>query len=746
MIHQFAPTIRVIDEAYDIPELGRTRRISALLPHNYDTTDTHYPVLYLHDGQNLFNKDAPYGNWGIDQSLAKLAESGWGDLIIIAVDHGDEERIMEYSPYDNKRFGKGQGEAYLQFLMNTLKPYVDRHFRVLTGREHTGIGGSSMGGLISLYAGMRYKHVFGKMMIFSPSLWIAEEVFQEAEAFVPDPDTRIYVYAGERESVNHIPNVLRLRSCLQTRVADHAGFRLEVAINPEGTHSEVYWGKAFPHALKWLFFQQKQRLSMKVEVQSWLSRETSAIVLPYFEDQIDWVHIRNISGINLKGDFSGKFAEVLPLYAPDRELKVFLLGLGKERDKPRMAQAFRSLGHHHQQKWDQSLVLDLRHLSADAVLEAALGLRLAAYRPDMFKTVEASRLPLSSDSFGLTFIHQNDQAEAKAHDGILIAETQLQMMRLVDSPANRMTPEDLASYAVQSGQQYGFRVEVLDREALEREGLHALLAVGKGSQHPPVCIKLVYCPSHLAGTTPQVGLVGKGITFDTGGISIKPSTNLHYMKCDMGGAAAVLGAVELAAKLSLGIHLVGIIPAAENSVDALSVRPSDVIDSYAGKSIEVIDTDAEGRLILADGLAYLQSKYQPEVMIDLATLTGSVVQTLGYAASGLFTANDMLAEKLIRAGAQVHERTWRLPLWEDYEVDLHSDVADLRNFSGKPVAGAITAAKFLEAFTKEHPLWAHLDIAGVAFGDSEFTKMKSATGYGIRLLTAFMMDHIAKKA
>ncbi|GAB4418866.1 MAG: hypothetical protein OHK0039_30750 [Bacteroidia bacterium] len=257
MTHPLAPRIQVIDEAYEIPELGRTRRISALLPHDYDQTDRAYPVLYLHDGQNLFNKEAPYGNWGIDQSLARLAEKKQANLIIIAVDHGDEERIMEYSPYDNARFGPGQGEAYLQFLMKTLKPYVDANFRVLAAREHTGIGGSSMGGLISLYAGICHKAVFGRMMIFSPSLWIAEQVFRDAEAFVPDPGTRIYLYAGARESSTHIPNVMRLRSAIQTRTAAFGDLQLEVSIHPEGTHSEVYWGMAFPHAVKWLFFHQQ---------------------------------------------------------------------------------------------------------------------------------------------------------------------------------------------------------------------------------------------------------------------------------------------------------------------------------------------------------------------------------------------------------------------------------------------------------------------------------------------------------
>jgi leucyl aminopeptidase len=203
--------------------------------------------------------------------------------------------------------------------------------------------------------------------------------------------------------------------------------------------------------------------------------------------------------------------------------------------------------------------------------------------------------------------------------------------------------------------------------------------------------------------------------------------------------------VELAAKLKLDIHLVGVIPAAENSVDANSYRPGDVINSYSGKSIEIIDTDAEGRVVLADGLAYILKNYNPTYLVDLATLTGNCIAALGYSTSGIFTHNDEMANDLTAAGESVHERVWRLPLWDDYAPDMHSDIADIKNFSGKPVAGAITAAKFLEAFTLEHPKWTHIDIAGVAFSDSEFAKMRTATGYGVRLLYTYMNMLINKK-
>jgi len=252
---------------------------------------------------------------------------------------------------------------------------------------------------------------------------------------------------------------------------------------------------------------------------------------------------------------------------------------------------------------------------------------------------------------------------------------------------------------------------------------------------------LEYKPA-TAQTGQTIGLVGKGVTFDTGGISIKDSTNMHLMKSDMGGAAAVLGTVELAAKLQLPVHLVGVIPSTENSVDGDSTKPGDVIGSYAGKTIEVIDTDAEGRLILADALAYVIKNHQPDVLIDLATLTGSVIGTLGYVAAGLFTTNDTLANTLLNVSDKTGEKLWRLPMWDDYKEDLKSDVADVKNYHGKPFAGAIMGAKFLEVFTSKHPAWAHLDIAGTAFTDSEFGSQKNATAYGIRLLTTYLSQLI----
>ncbi|MEM8894818.1 MAG: leucyl aminopeptidase family protein [Bacteroidota bacterium] len=460
------------------------------------------------------------------------------------------------------------------------------------------------------------------------------------------------------------------------------------------------------------------------------------LILPYRKGEVDWDQVAELSGLKVETEFEGSFQTSELLYGPTGNKLTILLGLGESQDKPKLSTAGRWLVHTYRKKLNSDVHIEANHLDLGELKELVHGIGLAAYDIGWMKSKKVDKSDLSD----LTVVVNSDlvNIEAECKEALIEAEVSIRTIQLVDAPANVKTPQYLAQWAVESGQQFGYKTEVLDKEQLEKEGLEALLAVGQGSQHPPVLIKMEYKPEGLTEDAPKVGIVGKGITFDTGGLSIKSSTNLHYMKSDMGGAAAVLGAMELAARLKLNVHLIGLVPSAENSVDALSVKPGDVISSYSGKTIEIIDTDAEGRLILADGLAYMQKNYAPDTIIDLATLTGSSVMTLGYAAGAMFTPHDELADQLTIAGLAINERVWRLPLWDDYKGDIHSDIADVRNFSGKPVAGAITAAKFLEAFLIDTTNWAHLDIAGVAFGDSPFTKMKSATGFGVRLIVNYL--------
>jgi leucyl aminopeptidase len=442
----------------------------------------------------------------------------------------------------------------------------------------------------------------------------------------------------------------------------------------------------------------------------------------------------------LKRDFSADKGETCFFY--NGEQKVWLLGLGEKPSFATALDVFKNFSYKNKKNLLPSLGIRFSLLedaaNFGALVEGSVnGLLLGTYDIGLYKTSARSAHPMAGEDAQLNLYGNHEAAIAAASNKAkAVAETQLRIFDLVNAPGNKAIPETLAHWAVASGREHGFSAKVLDEADIEAAGLHALLAVNRGSEFPPTFIIMEYIG---AGTDiPVVGLVGKGVTFDTGGISIKPSQNMHYMKSDMGGAAAVLGAVELAAKLKLPIHLIGIVPSTDNCVDATATKPGDVIESYSGKTIEVIDTDAEGRLLLADGLAYMERNFRPDVMIDLATLTGSIIQTLGYHAAGLFCNNPALADSLIKAGEETGEKLWMLPIWDAYKDEVESDVADVKNFHGKPIAGAIVAAKFLEAFTNEHPAWAHLDIAGMAFGNFGLAKDRCATGFGIRLLNNFL--------
>ena len=378
--------------------------------------------------------------------------------------------------------------------------------------------------------------------------------------------------------------------------------------------------------------------------------------------------------------------------------------------------------------------VDLGDLNPDAALAFLRGLHVGGYQLGQWRG-EGPKAPptLKLSVSGSALRTSGEQVLAKAE---ALAAGQMAAMHLVDRPANAKKPEDVASYVEALGKEHGFAVETLDEEALEVQGWTGVLSVGRASAYPPRVLKL----SYEGGDAYHLGLVGKGITFDTGGISIKPSQNMGFMKSDLGGAAAVLGAFVATAKLGLPVKLHGILCVAENAVSGDAYLPSDVIRNYSGKTIEIVDTDAEGRLVMADALAYFPEWQTPDLTMDLATLTGSAVRTFGYECAAMFSHDVNVQAAIAEAGEQHGERVWPLPLWEEYEADIKSDVADVKHFHGKPIAGAINAAKFLEFFVADKARWAHLDIAGVAFGANEFAKDRSATGYGVALLTQFLID------
>ena len=500
---------------------------------------------------------------------------------------------------------------------------------------------------------------------------------------------------------------------------------------------------------------------MRVEIKTQLTSDTAeTLVIPCWKDQAlpeevaQPLRSAGVSVAQLSQDFCGDLKEITCCFLPwgGTTRKVYLLGLGETPGFAQVQSALRSFIHRYRPKLPARIGIYLNHWPADSPwlrhLEAALnGMLLGRYKLGMLKTENGDSAPFQgNDACIEVFLPENqtEQARLVAQRTLHIASTQLEIFDLVNKPSNYITPQALANWAMENGRANGFQVKVLDKPTLEKEGFHALLAVNRASVDPAVFIITDYQPREQEALA-TVCLVGKGVTFDVGGLSIKPSSNMHFMKSDMGGAAAVLGAIDVAARLQLPIRVIGLIPSTDNSVDALALKPSEVISSYSGKTIEIIDTDAEGRLILADGLSYAVRNFKPDVLIDLATLTGSTIRTLGYAAGGLFSNNDQLAQDLADTGESCGERLWRLPLWDDFKDGIKSDIADVKNLSSKPTAGAIYAAKFLEVFIDSHPSWAHLDIAGVAITDSEYGTQKTATAYGVRLLVEFFEKLIHSK-
>jgi leucyl aminopeptidase len=494
---------------------------------------------------------------------------------------------------------------------------------------------------------------------------------------------------------------------------------------------------------------------MKITVHDKNAHEISLVLLK--QDDSLSAHLAVIAetiGCNPKDlqlDFKADAKEFLALYANSpKSGKIYLLGIGKKIEFAGIQAVTRAFCHRFKAKLPENISLDLTYLPEEQCAmttdAAVAGMLLGLYNFSKFKAAALADTPIVFGTENSTLqirVAQNQKANAitAIKKAVIMSESQLQIFDLVNAPSNMKTPEMMADFAKKAGEAAGFSVKTMFYDEIKATGLTAILAVNQGSSNTPAFILLEYKPKNTTKEKlAKVGLVGKGVTFDTGGISIKPSTGMQNMKSDMGGAAAVLGAFMVAAQMDIDVHLVGAIPATENMVDGTAAKPGDVFPTYSGKTIEITDTDAEGRVILADALAYLNKHQQPDVLIDLATLTGSIIRAIGTQAAGLFTQNDILAQQLEAAGTVTGERLWRMPMWDEYGTDLKSDVADLRNFTGKPMSESISAAKFLEHFTEKHPAWVHLDIAGTAFGDSEFSSQKSATGFGIRLLIEYLLS------
>ncbi len=480
-------------------------------------------------------------------------------------------------------------------------------------------------------------------------------------------------------------------------------------------------------------------------------QRTACVVVGVFEprkltlagDLIDRVSDGYISDIIRRGDMEGKLGSTLLLHNVPNTLcdRVLLVGLGKERDfkdkeyRTAVSSSIRNLN----ETGSMEAVVFLTELqvrkrdTAWKIEQTVLMAMESTYRFDRLKSkLNDMRRPLRKLTLGVSRRNELADGEAAVSRGLAIAQGMNMAKDLGNLPGNYCTPSYLAEQAQGLAKTLNMKAEILEQKDMEKLGMGAFLSVAKGSRQPPKLIVL-----HYQGGDKKrkpVVLVGKGVTFDAGGISLKPAAEMDEMKYDMGGAASVLGTMKAIAQMRIPLNVVAIIPACENLPDGNANKPGDVITSMSGQTIEVLNTDAEGRLILCDALTYAE-RFEPEVVIDIATLTGACVIALGAHASGLFSNDDSLAREVLHAGEYAHDRAWHMPMWDEYQEQLKSNFADMANIGGR-AGGSITAACFLSRFTKKYD-WAHLDIAGTAWKSG---KDKGGTGRPVPLLTHFLIN------
>jgi leucyl aminopeptidase len=424
--------------------------------------------------------------------------------------------------------------------------------------------------------------------------------------------------------------------------------------------------------------------------------------------------------------------------------RILLVGLGDRKDFAESAYrdavraaagALRELGAKHASLFLVDVRVGARSLSWN-VRHAVLGLREAFYRFDQLKTQKKATPPVLAEV--VLPISANSQLEQALEEAAATADGMDLARTLGNLPPNICTPGYLAAEAGKVARQFKLGIDVLERRDMERLGMGALLAVTRASHQPPKLIVLRYLGG-AKGRKPMV-LVGKGITFDTGGISIKPSGEMDEMKFDMSGAGSVIGTIRALAGMRAPVNVIGVIPTCENMPGGAATRPGDVVTTLSGQTVEILNTDAEGRLILCDAITYAERNLNPDVVVDIATLTGACVIALGHIASGLFANDEKLAEEVRAAGDDAWDRVWQMPLWEEYQEQLRSNFADMANIGGRP-GGAITAASYLARFARKLR-WAHLDVAGTAWKGG---REKGSTGRPVPLLVRLAMRHAGRK-
>ncbi len=463
---------------------------------------------------------------------------------------------------------------------------------------------------------------------------------------------------------------------------------------------------------------------------------------------VDELSDGHLSGILRRGDMEGKLGQTLLLHSvPNTNCdRILLVGCGKEREfsvsnYQKVSKKVIAILDETGTTDAMSCLNNLNIKSQDLYWKIRFGIEAAndtLYRFDQLKSKKSeSRRPLRKLTFLIDSRADLPQSEVAIKQAEAISKGQGLTKDLANLPGNICHPTYLAEQAEALAEQYEhFSVDVLDESELKEMGAGAFVSVAQGSEQPGKMIAMEY----MAGAKDEKPLVfvGKGITFDTGGISLKPGAAMDEMKFDMGGAASVFGLMKAVAEMELPINVVGFVAAAENMPASNATRPGDVVTTLSGQTVEILNTDAEGRLVLCDALTYVE-KYNPEIVIDIATLTGAVIIALGHQASGLMSNNNPLAHEIENASDMAHDRVWRLPIWDEYHDQLKSNFADFSNLGGRP-AGTITAACFLSKFTKKYR-WAHLDIAGTAWRSGS---KKGATGRPVPLLSQIVLNRVNK--
>jgi leucyl aminopeptidase len=454
-----------------------------------------------------------------------------------------------------------------------------------------------------------------------------------------------------------------------------------------------------------------------------------------------------ISNLLKNGDFTGELNKttIIPTNNKIIPKRILLVGLGKSADfsldKVRQAAGTATRVVQGMKFKNPSMLLyrmETREISLEDVTRSVVeGILLSLYNFTMYKTLK------KEDKSAITnyslVVQKNDilkSIKAVVKETEIVAEAVCFTRDIVNMAGSDATPTFLANKAKEIAKKPGVKCKILSSHEMKKLGMNGILNVSKGSSEPPKFIIIEYNTKKESNDT--IVLVGKGITFDSGGISLKPGAGMDMMKADMSGAAAVLGAFKAISNLKPSSHIVGLVPCAENMPGGRALKPGDIIKCMSGKTVEVLNTDAEGRLILADAICYAK-RYKPDAVIDIATLTGACVAALGTFATGMLGNNEELKERIKQAGENCHERVWELPLWEEYYGLIKSNIADIKNTGGK-YAGTITAACFLGEFVEDYP-WVHLDIAGTFLAEKDTPYIrKGASGVGVRLLTHMMQN------